>query len=509
MFCSSHRRRYLLSIALIAGAMFAGAAVAQEASTVPQALTTVHLRWGSRPGVSRYRLQLARDRGFADIVFDRVVQGTEIDINDLDPGIYFWRIAALTANLGDFSSAGTIEVKAVAQPQPSASPAIVRPGAVETGGGWRAAIGNISQVIPARLRSAGGSDIVALTSVGALYAIDSSTGVALWSTRSSEVATARLALSRILLATPNRSRLDNVLIINGALVREVEGSTGRELWRSTVPAPAAAATVIDDPGGAKIVIVDISRQRLFVVHETNGHLVGQTNLTARVVGSPVALNGEGDHAFAVSFDNGDLQVRDNAGTLVRTVNVSSPATTAPIFVRGRNTDLLLVGTREGLNALIADDLRPLGRVSIPDDAPRGTLTAQDLDNDGLAEIIMTTERRHLVAVNSADGKTLWNVPATDYGDSLAFADVDGDQVSDVLVDAGQRFAIVLSGRDGRVIWAGERETVQATNHAASTETGELIALPSNAGVVLIGRDTSQPGLRALTFFKAAVRPASR
>ncbi|HVS21074.1 MAG TPA: PQQ-binding-like beta-propeller repeat protein [Pyrinomonadaceae bacterium] len=59
--------------------------------------TVVHLHWGSRAGVSRYRLQLARDREFGDIVFDRVVNGNEFEIADLPPGRYFWRIAPLAA----------------------------------------------------------------------------------------------------------------------------------------------------------------------------------------------------------------------------------------------------------------------------------------------------------------------------------------------------------------------------------------------------------------------------
>src|SRR5260370_19056700 len=72
--------------------------------------TIIHLRWSARPGITRYRLQLATDRGFTDIVFDRVVAGTEYQINDLAPGTYFWRIAPLTTKLGEFSAPATIEV---------------------------------------------------------------------------------------------------------------------------------------------------------------------------------------------------------------------------------------------------------------------------------------------------------------------------------------------------------------------------------------------------------------
>jgi len=76
------------------------ATVSAQDNLQPQTNTTVHLHWGPRPGVSRYRLQLASDRNFHDIVFDRVVNGNETEVNDLAPGNYFWRIAPLTKNLG-------------------------------------------------------------------------------------------------------------------------------------------------------------------------------------------------------------------------------------------------------------------------------------------------------------------------------------------------------------------------------------------------------------------------
>src|SRR2546428_2550482 len=72
--------------------------------------TTIHLRWGARPGVTRYRLQLATDHSFNDIVFDRAVAGIEYQINGLAPGTYYWRIAPLTTKLGEFSAAAAIVV---------------------------------------------------------------------------------------------------------------------------------------------------------------------------------------------------------------------------------------------------------------------------------------------------------------------------------------------------------------------------------------------------------------
>src|SRR5712664_4185557 len=116
MICFMHARVLLLAVAaVLLGNSVLLAAQAQDYPPA-QSKTTVHVRWGERAGVSRYRLQLARDSSFRDIVFDRVVTGNEIDIDDLMPGRYFWRIASLTTKLGEFSSGGTVEVSPPREP---------------------------------------------------------------------------------------------------------------------------------------------------------------------------------------------------------------------------------------------------------------------------------------------------------------------------------------------------------------------------------------------------------
>src|SRR5712691_1286365 len=117
MFCSSHLRFPILAALtlVIAGvqlpALGIGSPLApnQPGSSARGQSPKVHLRWGARPGVRRYRLQLAGDREFNDIIFDRVVSGNEYEISDLVPGRYFWRVAALT-NTSEYSSAGVIDV---------------------------------------------------------------------------------------------------------------------------------------------------------------------------------------------------------------------------------------------------------------------------------------------------------------------------------------------------------------------------------------------------------------
>src|SRR5438045_6042310 len=98
MFCHRHLRPFILTAAttLLLAALPAqtnGSAFEPNpatSATPAGQLTKAHLRWGARPGIFRYRLQLASDREFTDIVFDRVVSGNEYEVSDLPPGRYFW-----------------------------------------------------------------------------------------------------------------------------------------------------------------------------------------------------------------------------------------------------------------------------------------------------------------------------------------------------------------------------------------------------------------------------------
>ncbi len=507
MFCRSHLRALLLFAVLAAG--IALPVTGQPSGPPPsQNKTTVHLRWEARPGVSRYRLQLAVDRQFTDIVFDRVVTGTDIVIDDLLPGRYYWRIAALTTKLDEFSSPAAIDVSAqVVMTRPTPTPRTDAPilpaNKIVTAGGWRAAVGNIREPILAHLRAADRFDIVGINNDGVTYALDASTGVALWTVRRAGQTSGGSSIPAPLAFRSLSSSLDNVVIFSGTQAIAIQGASGRELWRAPIPAPAIGATLINDRGGSQIVILDNTRQRLTVLNAADGRTVSQTRLPARVVGAPTAIVGQS--TFAVAYENGAVEIRDKNGSVTRSGSTGSSATTGPLFIRGPRGDLVLAGTRDGLTALTADDLRPLGRVSLRDDVPRGVLRAEDLDGDGILEILMITVRRHLIAVNASDGRILWDIAADAETDALAFADVNGDGVLDVFTAAGPGFAVALSGRDGKVIWKDAAFGDLSANHAAGAGARTLIALPGASGLMLIGSDPSLTELRAVVFPKATDR----
>src|SRR5437899_3340681 len=276
MYCSSHLRvLILIATALSSGfstrAQVPGLISRQFNAQTDSSGTTAILRWDPRPGVSRYRLQLALDVGFADIVFDRVVTGNQRQIRELPPGKYFWRIAPLTKTLGEFSSARVIEVHRQTPPDKTRQTdnrenqsVDSRPppaNSIAAGGGWRTAVGDISYPVPAHLHSRDRLDIVAVNSEGVTFALDSGSGVSLWSARRPQRTSMRgngVPIPPLIVRA--RFGLDNVIVMSGATVTEFEGVTGRELWHAALPAAASSGAVIEAARGSLIVIVDNSLQ---------------------------------------------------------------------------------------------------------------------------------------------------------------------------------------------------------------------------------------------------------
>jgi len=469
--------------------------------------TLVTLRWGVRPGVSRYRLQLAQDAAFSDIVFDRVINGHEHQITDLTPGRYFWRVAALGAKRGDFSSAGVIDVRANSASTKPPDPKIDRPkgpvtnvkdpvtNTVKSRAGWNAAIGNVSGLVLAHLRSPGGHDLVAATTNSRVIALDAATGVALWTARTRATNGSGPALAPLAIRT--RNGLDHVVILTSNTATMLDGRSGREIWRATLPGYAAGAVVL----GSRILVIDSLLQKLFVIDGNDGKLVGQAQLPRRAVGTPALLDSQAARGAVIALDDGRLQVFDHAGKLIRSGDAGSAVTTSPLFVRGTGGGLILVGTRNGLTALSAEDLRPLGRVSLKDDAPQGTLFADDLDGDGVAEVVMFTNRGRVVVVKSDEGKIVWEADAGAAA-AVAFADINADRVLDLLLAGKQGFAFALSGRDGTLIWKDGGATGVASNHSAATLQRSVMVAPSASGVLLIAGDQFGSGVRAFEFARA-------
>jgi outer membrane protein assembly factor BamB len=478
--------------------------------------TKVHLHWGARAGVSRYRLQLAADHDFHDIVFDRVVKGTEIEINDLPSGKYFWRIAPLTQTLGEFSSAAAIDTsvgETTVPNLPSSPPATVptsRPKAIATSGGWHAVVGDVARPVIGHLRSRDTFDVVATNANGVTLALDSSTGIGFWSTRRTFSKSVPVLPSTPPLLIPTAAGLDDVLVFDGVVAIRLEGKSGRELWRMPLSTPPSSAVVVRDGGNSILVVADSSLRYLSVLDVSGGKVISRIPLAARIAG-PVAGSLDQSGQFFIVYETGDIELRDKAGTVVRSGSAASPATTGPLVVKARRDnvakrqDMILVDTKQGLTGITAGDLKPLGRVTSKEEMSRGSLMAVDLDGDGEAEVLVATQDGYLLAIRSDNGKMVWNTTVTEPPQAMAFADLDGDNVLDVIITTANSFALALSGKDGSPIWKDAEDADKVANRANVFPARGIAVAPLNSGVVVIAPDASHTGLRAIEFPNASVR----
>jgi uncharacterized repeat protein (TIGR01451 family) len=85
----------------------------EQASYVPPSYEVAPARivWKKQPGISRYRIQLATDERFQDVIFDGVAATSEYMATALAPGRYYWRVAAAQSKTGQFTKVASIEVK--------------------------------------------------------------------------------------------------------------------------------------------------------------------------------------------------------------------------------------------------------------------------------------------------------------------------------------------------------------------------------------------------------------
>lgn len=507
--------------------MFAPAAFAQTSvntAATTQTGPTALIKWNLRTRAKRFRLQLARDAKFTDIVFDRAVEGREYLVTELLAGRYYWRVAPATPETGTFTRPAPVEIvvatASAPTPTPQARPTptpqatkVLSPG----DSGWRAATGDVAQPRVAPLRTVSNLDLVGVNSDGMVYALDGLNGTALWTARFRPGAKrgeptgngGAAAFAPIIIY--GAERLANVVIAFDGGIRALNGATGRELWRTSLqgrPASGAAAD-LDGDGKAEIIIAEDNSPGLAILSDA-GKFVAEVKLDALAIGAPLPFINKDERGILLALENGLIDMRSATGERLRAVKLDTKPTTPPIIVQGGQGTLGLVGVEGNLIALNLSDLKPIGRIATEEDAPRGTLSAVDLDADGKQEIVMITRLGRTVVINAIDGKIKWFALGATDAASAAFADVNGDGMLDVLVAAGPSFAIALSGRDGALVWKAEEAGGSTPAKGAPVSVRSLVTATGSDGAsaFLVGSDPQRTGLRAVGLPQGSVKVAT-
>jgi outer membrane protein assembly factor BamB len=474
-----------------------------QTPTAQQLPPSILVRWQGRPGVNRYRLQLATDEKFEDIVFDQAVEGRQYVVKGLPPGNYFWRVAAAAAETSisytrpervTLSEAATgVEVASVVMP-------------TDTTAGWRTATGEVARLVPASLRAGGVMDFVGVSPDGRVFAVDGASGISLWTVRFNPSATnaatnevKRVSFSPLIVTS---SQGPSVVVATVGGVRALRGETGRELWRASLSGLASSGVVTDfnGDGSAEVVVVTKDPERFYVLDGGTGRVLADQKLEGETVGAPYPLEAAGKRGVLVSFKKGRVEFRGADGAVVGEAKVEDgDVTTAPLVVARGQMTFMVVGTDNGLWAFSLPDLKVLGVIKADDDSIRGVLSAVDVDGDGAPEVVMVTKRGRVALVSTTDGNVRWYAEGATNADSVAFADVNGDGVLDVIVPGGDSFALGFSGRDGSPVMKVEDGGSRAAAAAqkSSAETRPLVAAQSLGSTMLVGGDTARMGLRAL------------
>jgi outer membrane protein assembly factor BamB len=474
-----------------------------QTPTAQQLPPSILVRWQGRPGVNRYRLQLATDERFEDIVFDQAVEGRQYVVKGLPPGNYFWRVAAAAAETSvsytkpervTLSEAATgVEVASVVMPADA---------------GWRTATGEAARLVPASLRAGGVTDFVGVSPDGRVFAVDGASGISLWTARFNPTATAAatnevksVSFSPLVVAS---SQGPSVVVATTGGVRALRGETGREIWRAGLAGVASGgvATDMNGDGSAEVVVVTKDPERFYVLDGGTGRVLADQKLEGETVGAPYPLDAAGKRGVLVSLKKGRVEFRDAEGAVAGEAKVeNSDVTTAPLVVARGQMTFMVVGTDNGLWAFSLPDLKVLGVIKADDDSIRGTLSAVDVDGDGAPEVVMVTKRGRVALVNTTDGNVRWSMDGVPSAEAAAFADVNGDGVLDVIVPGGDSFALGFSGRDGSLVM--KVEDGRAVSQKVGANTRPLIAAQSLGSMMLVGGDTARMGIRALELPKGS------
>jgi hypothetical protein len=477
----------------------------QKPAGADQISAPLKLRWPARPRVRRYRLQVALDQKFTDIVFDRAVEGLEQEVSGLQPGKYYWRVAPATPETGRYSAPVLVEAAPPAPVVPVFT--VMRPPADV---GWQAAIGAVARPFAARLRAGKNFDLVALNSDGTIYALDGGDGTALWSSRlragapvSGDAKEKPRASHFTPLVVPASAESKSVVAVGyGDGLRGLDGESGRELWRSVFPGRllgGAMAQLQSEQAAADFVVATSDPEMLYVLEARTGKIVSKTKLGGTMIGSPIPFTHGDVNGVAFALENRQLEIRRRDGAIIRAIKFDVPFSTPPLILATPRGTLVIIGTDHGLLFFEGAELKPLGRITTEQDAPRGRLAAADLDNDGTIEIVMVTKNGR-VAVISTAGKVNWASEGATDAYMATFAHLNDDGVLDVVAAAGSSFAFGFSGRDGNLIWRAD-ENAKAQPSTATTGEPMLRTLTgavSSTGVpLLVGGDAARSSVRAV------------
>jgi outer membrane protein assembly factor BamB len=483
----------------------------------PQVPPSILVRWQGKPGINRYRLQLATDEKFEDIVFDQAVEGRQYIVKGLAPGNYFWRVAPAAAETSmNYSQPQRVSLSGEQKVEVAS---VLLPADVN---GWRIATGEVVRLAPASLRTGGIIDFVGVGADGRVFAVDGASGISLWTARFGPAAAAAASqrvsngkptdFAPLVIGDAQRGGASIVVATQGG-VRSLRGDTGREAWRANLEGRAVAGVVadVDGDGVAEVVVITQDPEMFYVLNSSSGSVLASQKLSGEASGAPYPFSAGGKRGVLLGMKKGHVEFRGADGRIISESKFDGEATTSPLVVMRGEMPFMVIGSNDGLWAFSIPEIKPLGAIKADEDSARGTLASADVDGDGNPEIVMLTKRGRVALVSTVDGTVRWYAEGANDAASAAFADVNGDGVLDVIVPGGgNTFALGFSGRDGSLVMKVEEGGRAVAEQKTGGALRSLVVTPSlGGGGLLVGGDPGRTGLRAVELPKGSVKTAAK
>lgn len=430
--------------------------------------------WTQIAGADRYRLQIATDYEFQDVLLDRLVYSREYQPTGLAPGTYFWRVAPAQFGTGTFVKPALIRVRAV-----EIAPIAHRPKPVRELPGWWAGTGKVGSIALIEDRNGFVGDVVVVNASQTVYLLDGNTGVARWVAPFGSFALADHVFAPIHLRAQGQS-LVVVAFEHG--VRALSLATGKEIWRLELARKPFAGEVLES--GAEnpaLFLIDDRRDGLLVIDGLTGTVRRKLTLSARANSPPVRIPNRG---LLLQLKR-ELKLLNAHGDEIDSLSLTADPTTHAIVTESSLGTVLLVGTRAGLDAYRVGNFQPLGRLSLQNgEYPLGDLVLADLNGDRLNEIVMQTSQNRITAVDVGKGALAWSIDPKSGPNSIAAIDLDRDGKEEILLIGRDHRLVAFSG-EGTEIWQSELTlgVSPARVAAGKTRNGRQFVIATDASGV--------------------------
>jgi serine/threonine protein kinase/outer membrane protein assembly factor BamB len=234
------------------------------------------------------------------------------------------------------------------------------------------------------------------------------------------------------------------------------------LWSFPTRGQIESSTAVADINGdGRLEVVATSNDGcVYALEGNSGDLIWKLSTGADFHGSPAVCDLEGDGAQEIVVANQKelLVIVASDGTVKRRSPLSKGAYLARPAIANLNGDNFLdiiIAEREKapLRAFSGEDLKEIWRFEL-DGHVSSSPALCDLDDDGVADIVIQLYNSSLLALTGSSGRLLWQADIQGFGGvgSPAIGRFDGDGTPDIITGLVDGKVACVSGKTGEVLW---------------------------------------------------------